>query len=159
MLNHDEKKEPQKEKSKEWAKKNKEYFKEYRKKNAKKMMANTIKWMNKYPERSVIVRTRCRAKRLKIDFNIDESDIVIPTKCPVLGIPINPTYGTSSKTGPKPDSFSIDRIDNNKGYIKGNICIISNKANIMKSSASPEELLQFAFWVILKYGHLIDKSS
>jgi len=27
----------------------------------------------------------------------------------------------------------------------------------MKNSASPEELLKFAYWVILTYGHLIDK--
>jgi hypothetical protein len=35
---------------------------------------------------------------------------------------------------------------------------MSHQANIMKSSASPEELLQFAFWVILTYGHLIEES-
>jgi hypothetical protein len=29
----------------------------------------------------------------------------------------------------------------------------------MKNSASPKELLQFAYWVILTYGHLIDKDS
>ena len=34
---------------------------------------------------------------------------------------------------------------------------MSHKANVMKNSASPEELLKFAYWVILTYGHLIDK--
>jgi hypothetical protein len=29
----------------------------------------------------------------------------------------------------------------------------------MKGNATPEELLQFAFWVILTYGHLINKDS
>jgi hypothetical protein len=27
----------------------------------------------------------------------------------------------------------------------------------MKNSATPQELLKFAFWIILTYGHLIDK--
>lgn len=44
------------------------------------------------------------------------------------------------------------RIDNNKGYIKGNVQVIGRRANIMKSSASPEELLKFAKWVINTYG-------
>ena len=153
-----EKNEKQKVYHKKWRDNNKEYYKAYRAKHLKNMQAYSVKWKNKFPERSLLVRVKCRAKKKNLECTIEESDIVIPTKCPVLGININTTDGTSTKTGPKPNSVSIDRIDNNKGYVKGNICIMSHKANVMKSSASPEELLQFAYWVILTYGHLIQEN-
>jgi hypothetical protein len=134
----------------------KEYLKEYRAKNSKTLVANSIRWKNKFPERNILTRAKTRAKKFNIDFTIDETDIVIPEKCPILGIPITKTDGLYLK-GPQLYSLSIDRIDNTKGYVKGNICIISHQANVMKNSASPEELLKFAYWVILTYGHLIDK--
>ena len=109
------------------------------------------------PEKRIHSRIKCRAKKLNLEFNLDIVDIQVPQYCPILNIPIVKIRGV--RRGPKSNSPSIDRIDNLKGYIKGNIQVISNKANTMKNSASPKQLLQFAFWVILTYRHLIDKDS
>jgi hypothetical protein len=87
-------------------------------------------------EKIIYDRARSRANRKKIDFNIDLSDIVIPKKCPVLNKPL--IYGDHDW------SPSIDRIVPSLGYIKGNIMIISNRANVIKNNASPEELLKIA---------------
>ena len=79
-----------------------------------------------------------RAKLKGLEFNLTLNDIPqIPDICPVLGIPIIPNDGTSTPTDNSP---SIDRIDNKKGYIKGNIRIISNRANRIKSDATIDEL-------------------
>jgi hypothetical protein len=144
-----------------WRKNNAEKYKayqdNYRKNNLEKFNATQKKWMKNNPIKAMLISIKSRAKKSNIEFDLTEADIVIPTHCPILNIPIKKQYTIKGKTGPRSNSPSLDRIDNAKGYIKGNVHVISNQANIMKSSASPEELLQFAFWVILTYGHLIDK--
>jgi uncharacterized Zn finger protein (UPF0148 family) len=94
-------------------------------------------------------RAKSRAKERNIEFSIDKSDVIIPEFCPILGIKLEPFAGHS---GGRPNSPALDRIDNSKGYIKGNVVVISHLANMMKSSASREELLTFADWVQKAYS-------
>ena len=86
----------------------------------------------------VVINDTKRAKKKGIEFNLTLDDIPqIPVVCPVLGIPIIPNDGISA---PSDNSPSIDRIDSTKGYIKGNIRIISNRANRIKADATVDEL-------------------
>jgi hypothetical protein len=71
-------------------------------------------------------RAKYRAKQKSLDFNITKEDIVIPDTCPLLGTPMK--------------SPSLDRIDSTKGYIKGNVWVISNRANTLKNDATLKEL-------------------
>ncbi len=66
---------------------------------------------------------------------------IAPTHCPILGIELK--RGCEQKVA----NPSVDRIVPEKGYVPGNIQIISNKANMMKNSASLDELMKFAEWV------------
>lgn len=85
---------------------------------------------------------RKRAKNNNLEIDIDAQDIPdIPITCPVLGIEIKRNIKENSNThGPSDNSPSLDRIDTSKGYIKGNIRVISNRANRLKSDASFEEI-------------------
>jgi len=79
-----------------------------------------------------------RAKKKGMDFTIQLSDMpIIPDKCPIFGIPLKHSVisGKASSNSP-----SLDRIDNSKGYIVGNIRIISYRANILKNNATTQEL-------------------
>jgi hypothetical protein len=78
---------------------------------------------------------KSRAKRKGIEFTIQKSDIIIPDICPVFGIKLERESRDRWKTGP-----SVDRIDNTKGYIPGNITVVSRRANILKRDATIEEL-------------------
>jgi hypothetical protein len=80
-------------------------------------------------------RARLRAATKGFEFNIDEGDVVIPKVCPVLGLEL-----TVGRGAPGPCSPSLDRMDNSLGYVKGNVRVISNRANSLKSDATIEEL-------------------
>lgn len=87
----------------------------------------------------MLVRSRTRAKQLNIDFNIDQSDLIFHEYCLILNIKLE----YSVKIPNNIYAASLDRIDNSKGYIKGNVMIISVLANTMKSNASIEQLKLF----------------
>lgn len=97
------------------------------------------------PEWKMHQRAKQRCKETGREFTIEVSDIVIPDICPVLGIKLNMNSGRS---GAYRNSPSLDRINNNKGYTKDNIQVISQLANVMKCHATNKELHKFAQWVI-----------
>jgi hypothetical protein len=62
--------------------------------------------------------------------------------CPILEMPLNYSpVGFKQKT--PPNHASLDKIDPSKGYVVGNLQVISKKANAMKSDATLEELRKF----------------
>lgn len=90
-------------------------------------------------EYKILCRARSRAIQKELEFNLEVSDIIIPINCPVLGNKLIEKHFDWSP--------SIDRIDNSKGYIKGNIEIISNKANRIKSDGTLEEFEKLVIYL------------
>ena len=89
------------------------------------------------------VKKRAKQKG-KWEFTLSIEDIPeIPEYCPVLGIKIE----ASKVSGPLDSSPSLDRIDATKGYIPGNVQIISNRANRIKADATAEELEKVYLYV------------
>lgn len=76
---------------------------------------------------------RKRAASLSLPFDIEPEDIVLPEVCPVLGIKM--VQGSGRESAP-----SLDRIIPSAGYVKGNIRVISFRANRLKSDATIDEL-------------------
>jgi hypothetical protein len=76
-----------------------------------------------------------RAKKKGLPFNLTLGDLVFPDVCPVLGIPLVMRSGSFSDNSP-----SIDRTIPSKGYVKGNVGIMSYRANRIKCHASLEDL-------------------
>jgi hypothetical protein len=78
-----------------------------------------------------------RATKKHFEFNIDAKDIIIPEFCPVLGIRLETKRNKATRFTSSP---SLDRIDSTKGYVKGNVRVISARANCLKNNATIEEL-------------------
>lgn len=129
------------------------YFNGYRRKKDNKMSLSNICKNCIVPSNAnisikqfILYRLKSRAKQKGLEFNLDESDIIIPQVCPVFGFELK-----QNEQAVRDNSISVDRIDNTKGYIKGNIQIMSNLANSMKKNASVEQLIMFANWVLKQY--------
>jgi hypothetical protein len=98
-------------------------------------------WQNKNPISFMWSSAKSRAKSENLPFNIEKSDIKIPEKCPILKFELKKSIGNANKNSP-----TLDKIIPSLGYVKGNIQVISYMANIMKSNATPEEILSFCEW-------------
>jgi hypothetical protein len=85
-------------------------------------------------QRHKYCRKKVYAKQVGIDFSISFGEIDWPSHCPILGLELD--Y-FAEKT--KENSPSFDRIDSTKGYVTGNVVIVSWRANRIKNNGSAEE--------------------
>lgn len=87
-------------------------------------------------KRRKFVIKQSNMKRAGVEFDINFGDIDFPEYCPILGIKLDYfAEGIASDNSP-----SFDRTDSNKGYVSGNVRIVSNKANRIKSDGDIETL-------------------
>lgn len=153
----EENKEALKQKRKEYYEKNKERLKEYnQQKRVEKYKADpeqdTAKqkaWKLKNIERYLVQSARSRAKKYSLPFDITHEDVIVPEFCPYLGVKLVPFSEWSSP--------SLDKIIPELGYVKGNIQVISTKANTMKNNATQDELVRFAESVLkMNTGRIVE---
>jgi len=121
--------------NKRWKLRNPESYKASERRRSRSYRINN-------PQGAILKRVRQRAKNAGLEFTLTREDIIIPEICPVLGIPLT----MYNEDGANPNSPSVDRIDNSKGYTKDNIRIISWRANTLKRDATAEEMEK-----VLKY--------
>lgn len=108
----------------------------YAQRHPDRIAANRLTQNGKAAKR-MLSRVKSRAKRLGILFDLSLLDIDIPTYCPVLGILLVLHQG---KRGYWPDSPSLDRMKPKFGYVRGNVRVISARANLLKNNATVTEL-------------------
>lgn len=127
-----------------------------------KSCGTTVHGRCKEQEYRLFIEARNRAKNKGLTFNLSLDDIFIPEKCPALDIPLIRRKTGKQISLTKEDkekgikyrlndsSISLDRIDSTKGYIKGNVWVISSRANRIKNNSTPNELRKIADAVEIK---------
>ena len=128
-------------------------------KNCKQGVEHTCKACRN--ERLYTTRTKAHAKeRLKsakyrarikeVPFNLDEDYLhsIYTETCPVFKTKMSMKV---RKGGKQNDSISIDRLIPELGYVKGNVVMISMRANWIKSNATLEELKMLVKWLEKEY--------
>jgi hypothetical protein len=81
-----------------------------------------------------------RAEKNGLEFSIEIVDIHVPDVCPIFGTEL--VTGGSRET--LDDAPALDRIENHKGYVRGNIWVISHRANSAKRDLSIQEFCHMA---------------
>ena len=111
-----------------------------KKAKADKAKKVALDWLWDNQESRLLHSAKNSAKQKGLEFTLELSDIVIPKFCIYLGVELT----NIRDKGRVKSNASIDRLNSKLGYVPGNIQIISDLANRMKSNATKDELLAFA---------------
>ena len=138
--------------------KNREKVKRHTEKNKEVVHARVRAWKEKNPQsrkkyrdawfsipenriKHTLNQAKTRALKNGVFFNINIEDLLpLPERCPVFNTPLN-YAGVGQQRGFVDNSPSIDRIIPSLGYTKGNVKIVSWRANRIKADASLNELI------------------
>lgn len=99
--------------------------------------------------RNLLTQARYRAKKAGLDFDIAIDDVVIPERCPYLGLILRGAEGPSARY----HSPTLDRVDNSKGYVKGNVEVISHRANTLKRDLTLRQMWLMGF-ALMRRGRM-----
>lgn len=127
--------------------KDREYYLQAQRDYSKKRYADPDRAIERMCKRA---RDRARTAGLPFDLTPEYVREIWPTdnRCPILGIELVPCTPSSGHRGPHTASPSLERRKPELGYVRGNIAVISHKANAMKMDCiDPAVFRRLADWV------------
>lgn len=114
-----------------------------------KALAAKQRWRERNPKRAWCVhirtgmRERAARKGVVFDITVAYLESITPEVCPVFGTPFSfINNGKLSYSSP-----SVDRLRPDQGYVRGNIRVISMKANSIKSAYTADDVARVAEWM------------
>ena len=118
----------------------------YYEKNKEARRAYQTAYTNASPERHLRLlwlQARARCRKTGREFSIPFEELVVVTHCPLLELPLDWCKHGRGNKKINPASPSLDRVDSQKGYVSGNVRVISYLANMMKASATGTQIKTF----------------
>jgi hypothetical protein len=93
---------------------------------------------------------RARLEKLPFDIDIEYLKSIKTDRCPIFDMELAWGKIGEGHKNMAANSPSLDKIKPEYGYIKGNVCIISNLANMIKHKVGYEKLYKVADWLYEK---------
>lgn len=131
----------------EWTRNNKEH-------KAQQDKEYKLKLATEDKARAMLYSTRYNSKKRGLEFSLTLKDIVIPDTCPLLGIRLKKGQGKICPASP-----TLDRIDSTKGYVPGNVWVISHRANCIKNDSTPDELIHIGKLLASMFPQLVNAAN
>ena len=98
---------------------------------------------HEHPVEYLLRRAKLRAVQRGLAFDLTREDLEpLPTHCPVFGVQL--TRGNGQQD---PSAYSLDRLDNALGYVRGNVVVVSYLANRLKNDGTAEQHERIAQWM------------
>mgnify|MGYP006290562023 CR=1 FL=1 len=96
--------------------------------------------------KSLMTKYKRRAKDLSVQFDLDivYLESIACDFCPIFNTKLNWGRGKGFDVLYSP---SLDRLDPNKGYVKGNVAFMSFKANRLKNDSNIEDIRKLLNWM------------
>ena len=100
---------------------------------------------NYYIKKVIFNKAKRRSKQKNIEFNLTLAELITlkNNTCPILGHEILYKSGVDYRR-----SASLDRIDPNKGYITGNVKILSYEGNSLKNRNNYHSAVKMLEYII-----------
>jgi hypothetical protein len=101
-----------------------------------------------------VSKTRYSAREVRdLDFDIDINyvlDLLLKQqgKCALTGWDLEFTRGGTYAYGTNPNGCTMDRINNRRGYVQGNVQLVCWKANKIKGELDNKEFKEFCKLVV-----------
>ena len=116
--------------------------------NKERHLAGVVKWQREHPVEKRLNKIRSTCRKTGLPFNITIDDLLPGTSCPIFGTALN--WNTSRGAD---DCAQVDRVVPSLGYVKGNVRVISARANRIKDNATAAELRLIADYIDRNTGH------
>lgn len=108
-----------------------------------------------HPEHGLFNQARIRAKRYGVPCTLtlaDVRELPAPMVCTATGLPLAHSKGQPSALSP-----SIDRIENSRGYVPGNVRLVCQRFNVLRKDDHVSHDYRHALRVLAETDHTGDR--
>lgn len=123
--------------------------------NPEKAAEATRRWQEANPERALFNQCKCNARQRKLPFDLTPAMVeamLAGMTCSATGLPLSFERVKGERYARSPWYPSIDRLDNSRGYVPGNVRVVCSIYNFMRSNHSDEDVLAVARALVARHG-------